>query len=332
MKTIAERIRNIALGNPPPPLSEIKILENCHLQLDGKTVPVTAGEVVRVAPQHAHQLIVDGRAELVGSRDARENRRAMLDAMLPPPVTPSPLPDGWDKLPECFARWHELSASLDALDTRRAEILKRLVAHRGKHALGFRGEYDDIKSLSPAQETAMLEIIGRVPDGGVSALDLEIDKYLGDALQRAEIAVGDWRQQNADALLEAKIAISDFYVGTAEKLARLCHEVEAVGIAIFTERVKALGLSDGKVKQLFAGSRDWLTYAKAAADPHVPGEMTVLWFFDSGRDQKIISTTNPVSIVCLIRQMEERINELESLLKEGTAELARARKAAKAAA
>lgn len=97
---------------------EIPVLKSCMIG----GAPYSAGDTVKVTRAQLADLVAAEAAHDPAAAAVVERKRAVDEAVLPPPVTPAPMPEEWSQLPQCFADWWKLNGQLRALETRRDQI------------------------------------------------------------------------------------------------------------------------------------------------------------------------------------------------------------------
>jgi len=252
-------------------------------------------------------------------------RQKRLEALLPEPGQARPLPDGWEKLPQCFGDWWQLNER-GLLVIRRARAIEERTLEK---IMRFTHE-PDLSSLrnvpSDAHRSALISSIA----AGLHIGDLPAEyqsecRYLKDANVRAQQAVSDWKEANHSNLIRLNIECSDAVFSAHGELNRTCRDLSDTALAIFRARLAPLGLSEMKTCELFSGSADAQKYHSVA-----PGLQNVkmLWFHDSGRDQKSYIDFPVSALAQFFEQWTERNRQLSALLKTAKGELARALKVA----
>jgi len=302
-------------------LVEVSITRNCSI---GGT-PYEIGETIRVSESTARKLIHEDAAEDLAADGIAAEKRRKLEGLLPPPIEPRPAPDEWKPLPACFSSWWILNEKKRVL-IRRADDIEEVMMEK---LMRFTPQ-PDMSSLqnvpNAAHRSALIQGIalslhvGDIPESYQSEC-----RFLKDVNARAQKAVSDWKEANHSNLIRLNIECSDAVFFAHGELNRACRELSDTALAIFRARLAPLGLSEMKICELFSGSADAQKYHSVA--PRLQN-VKMLWFHDSGRDQKSYIDFPVSALAQFFEQWTERNKELSALLKVAKAELAKALKVA----
>lgn len=306
---------------------ELVILRNCSA--GGESFE--AGQTVVLGARRANELITADCATNQQAVADEAQRQTKLDALIPPPIEPKPLPSSFESLPAPFADWWNLNQSGLALIHRLGHIEEKLIAMTSKNVMSvspsaFRGIPDGSARNSAIAASARTFIFEGIDEEEVAAV-----RHLEGARQRLSEDVASWQAANSDKLFSLHVSCSDCYLSESGQLARNCRDTHEVGRALFVFRIAALNLAPRKIDDLFSGSGDFVRYVQAAPIPAVQ-DLKMLWYLDGGKDSKSYCSTAVPGIADLLHGTRERQSQVDAILKQGKAELAKATKAQTAAA
>lgn len=281
-----------------------------------------AGQTVELPERQASELINAGAAANPAAEDAAAQQLANLNALLPPPVEPRPMPDAWAGLPKCFGDWWQLNQSAHCLIERRGQIWEKLLVMLQSY------QSPDLRSIAwlpdPAMRRELVEVTAKIfADRAQTDLHTAEERHLRDAYKRAEQAVDDWRESNREAVQIALFHCSQHLQQHHGKLCREIRELHALGLEIFSARIAALGLAASKVQQLYSGSADYQKYNGIT----IPQLSDLKLAYSDENGPLFFVNVPPPTMACLIQGYSKTAAEVERLTAEAKKELARTRKA-----
>lgn len=283
-------------------------------------VTYSAGDIIEVPESTAKQLVLES-AAIDREADQRESDRIeRLNALLPPPGTARPVPTEWEHLPVYFATWWELNESGLLLLNRAEGITAALLAKFGSKTL------PSLRTLEQLPIASQRKLIGTIDfNVGTPSQDaLERERYLKDALERANRAFDDWSVANAEQLATLRFECSTYTIQRHGELVKACRDLSAIGRQIFEIRIGALALEPWKITDLYMGSSD---RARFHIDPPGLQDLRLAWS-DAGSDP-VHYLDHPVpTMASLIAHWAAVAARVEGLAAEARKELARAKKAA----
>ena len=315
-------LKSLITGTPQGKAVKLKFTRPAHVG----GVCHEAGSVGTFSESEAAQLLAAGCCFDPTAADTAEARMQRLNAMLPPPFEPQPLPESWRKLPKCFAVWWETNEQLQCLHRRHMAIEAKLLELVSRHVytpgnLDLGGNIADPFQRSRALQAAFASF----KVGGIDPEEAETIRHLKDANHRAELAVRDWRESPAQSeLLKAKFECSAHCIEAHGRVSHFVRELAEVGRQIFAERVSALGLSDWKIRELFSGSADAVKFV--FPEPSLTN-LKLGWYQPDVGPVYYLETPVPV-LIGIVERWEADAARFQKLLAEGEKELSKAQKAA----
>lgn len=311
----------------PGPTVTVEIRRRLRLTVDGANRHVEPGEILTV-PESDISVLEPGDYRLI-SRSTREEIEAVPDPC-PPREDPRPLPDRWAELPECFSDYWHASEQFRVAREHLATVRKIRVEVLG--AAG--GMTDNAKAAIVGSLTVSDDQRDKSVYSTLRAINPNnpIVRRQAEFIDKAEAAAEDHLRRLTETKLatlqRSFIECGRCRLAAAGEVNALIEQIESVGFQIFRERIAALGLSEHKARQLFAGSADAQRFAGIAL-AYVGS--TVSAGFDAEGVQVVYSDRHPASQATWMLETLDRRPALVKLLAEAKAELARTRKASKGA-
>lgn len=312
-----------SLFKPNAELVEVQFLETCLVA----NQTYESGMVTKFPEKTAKELVAAGRAIDIAQDAEKQKEVERLRSLIPGPIEPLPVPSNWADLPECFTRWHELNSKYQALVKRAAAIEEMLIATCQRNRVQL--DLDSIRRNAGNHASKLIEAVIANIEVGMPDLRRENEiRTLTDALQRANQAVEDWLGSNREKTVYQKILCGDEAVAAHGELCREIRELESTALAIFSERIKPLGLAESKIRELFRGSADCVRYQ---VDKPSLDDLCVGWAEEKGA--RLILDKPCETIASLVESFRQQLDAVRGLFADARKELARTSKAsAKAAA
>jgi hypothetical protein len=328
---IVKSLKQIITGQSPEPQVEVLILENCLAAGE----PLQSGETRTLPQSVAESLIAYGRAERILT-SADEAKAARLRNLIPPPWPAAEPPESWQNLPPCFAELWAVADRFRCAKGRAQEIEFLYLRGRGlTDAERLQLEEEAGRPSGGADRTSILEkwIRERAP----AAMSIEIADHakletlrrLRDALDRANRAIEDTAREHGENFRRLSVICGDEVLEHIARGRRAAKEAARLGFEIFAERLASLELGEPKLWQLFNGTADHAKYVHQAPSPPA---LKVGWTDPSTGEARHYLEGRPGELASWHRMFAARADELEAIAKQAAAELARCRKASKAAA
>ena len=292
-------------------------------------VAYKSGDALEVTARTVGELAACGAIHDTATESAETARRREMESLLPPPTKPEPAPEIYQNLPECFAKHHALEQAGRCLEIRRDAIEEKLADSRLRRTPGGDRRLEGISQI-PAHQLAAAMAGAVVGAAGVTEF-LEAERFLADALIRANEAFDFWQNQNENELLRLRMQCSDVYLEKVGEVARTTREIHAVGREIFNCRIAALCLTEWKSAEIFRGSSDFIRFVQAHDIPE-PMNLRMAWFLDDGKDQHAFSDCPPRTLAGLLFGLQARGGEAAKALRDAKAELKKAQSVAAQAA
>lgn len=303
---------------PAEPTVEAEILRD----VIAAGVAYNAGSVVNIAESVARALVASDAARVPAFEARALTTRQQREKLLPPPYEKRPLREGWEKLPPCFAAWWQLNEDGLSYLRRRDAIEDTLISRVRVLAL------PDLKHIDrvPREHRARILLSVKYSDAPATEDEQAVQAYLRDALRRAADSFDEWNQQHGEKLLSLQIACGDEVLRAHGQLARTARELAQAGFDIFSERVRALGLAEFRVRELYRCGADFQKYEEPA---HVSNldDVRFAGFSASGEPRAYLEKPT-FRLAELFASITARDAELQKLLKQAQGELAKARKVA----
>lgn len=304
----------------------VELSRNCFIN----GVSHAAGEILELSEREAREIVASGGGVDLSADEAATLESARLNSLLPPPVEPQPLPESWKSFPASFHELWQLEQAAEALVARRGLIWERLLVTMKQHpALGeslanFGASY---KLADSATRSKLRDAVANVYVGRPSESHLRAVKFLKDAYERAEQAVRDWNFSNGERWQVAKYHASQHLLERHGATCKGIRELHALGREIFAERIKALGLSESKISELFRGSSDAVRFA--SIEPPTLDDLRLAFADESGPSYYV--EKSPANMVQLLQTWAATEAEVVRLTVEAKKELVRVRKVSGAA-
>lgn len=283
------------------------------------------GESASFDPKTAREIIGSGAAADPEADAAAVAKTASLAALLPPPVEPEPIPENFAELPSCFADWWKLNAARNALQSRRDAIEERLMQWYVKRSPEFSRA---LNSLPPHESARLFRTFNFEINNELPA-ELEKQRYLKDAMARADRNLADWNADNLTALLKSQLECSTFTQVEHGQLCRSIKELHAKGMELFSIRLSALGLHQSQVERLYTGSTDYQKYGTIAV-PTLQ-DLKLAWS-EPGQDPVCYIAQSPRTLASVIAGYSATIDKVNELTRQADKELAATRKVTSKAA
>jgi hypothetical protein len=244
----------------------------------------------------------------------------------PVPARPAhaPLPNGWDKLPGCFAEWFSINEDFRTARLHCQLITDCRVSTFGTSSSVFGGNVGKVTSIRFAQ--------GK-PGDGVHHFSKIIDTSSPEAIQletyirQAEDEAEDWLKRLTEtkglAIQRAFLECGGHRIDKGIELQDIVFELASIGFKIFSIRVQALGLHESQVRRLFSNSSDAVRFTFENA---YQGSMKFAGMAADG-EMRVYVEEPVASTACHLLDQSAKVAQLTPLLIAGRKELARALKA-----
>lgn len=302
------------------PAVTITTRRTMQLTVDGKLQPIVAGETITISHEEFSQLERDDYSSATST-----GLKIQVADPTPQRSEPASAPAAWRSLPACFADFFNAEAQVAVAREHIGLIRSKRKDFFGTADIDFDGASGTILAG---------EFIAEPNQNPISTLrpinfDDPVNQKIARFLKNAEAAAEDYlaRLIETTSLPQQRrfLECGKNRIDPAEELQRVIDELAAVGLALFTLRIEALGLADFQIRKLFHGSADYIRYGS-----HLPacvGDLCSAGYDANGVIQTFVEA--PVASTASYLLLErERIAELKPLLAQARKELAATRKAA----
>lgn len=294
---------------------------------DGTITDAGPGERLTLGKREAETLIAQGDARWIPTTEEKIDldRRA---SVIPPPVDPRPIPEGWDKLPPCFAKWWALAERGRCLRLRQIAIEGALLRRRGLTEREIADYRQDSGTLP--EETLRGRVIGAwlernpINAGVLDGEQLDVLRRLSNALASIGKDIDDFAGAHGQELIGLEYEIAGEALRVHSDLAKVSRELSDTGFAIFKARVAALGVNESLIRQWFGASADCLKYEHPVDSP----PLASLGIDPDTGESITVVNAGPRQIASWIPRWIDETKRLTALLKEAKTELSRTTKAA----
>ena len=294
---------------------------NMRLTIDGLQQHVDAGTEVEIDFDEFRQLD-QADYKLVNLNQPK------IEVADPTPARPAaePAPATWGKLPECFRVYHQTEAEI-------AAARDHIQLIHGKRLELF-GTNTDFSKSEGTILAGTVSSSSDTRDRGVysSLRPINFDDPVNRTHARFLAVAEEVAKDHLNRLLESSdipqqrrfLECGTHRIDAAEELQDIITELADTGFQIFSLRLQALGLSEGHVRKLYAGSADFVRYSNQT--PAYVGGTCWGGMAEDGRMRRYSDLPVESSAGHLLRD-RARLEELKPLLKAAKAELAKAQKA-----
>ena len=237
------------------------------------------------------------------------------------------MPDDWKSLPACFSRYHNLQQKFRILRLHLADIDQKRIDLWGS-SISFASMGDNaavalgMRWVAPANPQQNILIKNYRVDFK-DPLTIYQDRCLSSAAEKTANELEKLTASSGIDIERLFLLCGNARIEKSAELQLVIDELADIGFALFSTRIKSLGLSNHHARSLYYQSADWVTYKH---EPAYSGGMCILRCVD-GITEFYGDEAPPQQAGHLIGEML-RIAELKPLLLEARKTLAKTLKLA----
>ncbi len=307
-------------GNEPV---EVEVLRDMIVQTEDGSRHCSKGERLEIPRK---SLAVFDREDV---RILTKSSREPIADPTPKRAEPTPPPERWKALPECFSKWWDLNERF-----RVARIHTEAINQCRRELLGTNAPLD----ITDASTVLAIQISGGGPrenfistthHHNVDSWEFrQLTHYLNAATEGAEYHLKELRRTKALEVQRLFLQCGMERLEIGGKLDELIDELTEIGFKLFSHRVSALGLGEGHIRRLYQGSVDFQKYglhdrlSRANQSDLCILRTNALGVTEQFFDCEVVTSASHY------QTNAERLEALSALLVEGRAELVRTLKAA----